>query len=226
VPKTIDNDLDATAMTFGFDTAVAMATDALDRLRTTAESHDRVMVLEVMGRYAGWIAIYAGVAGGADAVLIPEIPFSYDSVCEKIAERERAGMHYSLVVVAEGATERGGGYVEAADQSEDREARLGGIAARVSREIARRTGKESRECVLGHLQRGGMPSNFDRALCTLFGTKAVELIAEGRYGEMVSFAPPQMTSVPIAQAIGRLRRVDLGGTLVRSARALGTCLGD
>jgi 6-phosphofructokinase 1 len=226
VPKTIDNDIDATAMTFGFDTAVATATDALDRLRTTADSHNRVMVLEVMGRYAGWIAIFAGVAGGADAILIPEIPFSYDSVCAKIAEREQSGRHYSLVVVAEGAAERGGTYVESAAQSADREARLGGIAAHVAREIARRTGKETRECVLGHLQRGGTPTNFDRALCTLYGTKAVELIAQGRYGEMAAFVPPQMTSVPIVNAVGRLRRVNLDGHLITSARALGICLGD
>lgn len=226
VPKTIDNDLDATAMTFGFDTAVSTATDALDRLRTTAESHDRVMLLEVMGRYAGWIAVYAGMSGGADVILIPEIPFSYDSVCAKIAERERAGIHYSLVVVAEGATERGGEFVVSAEEGTDREARLGGISAKVSREIARRTGKETRECVLGHLQRGGMPTNFDRALCTMFGTEAVQLIADGRYGHMVAFAPPQMKSVPIADAVGRLRRVNLEGNLVRSARALGICLGD
>ena len=226
VPKTIDNDLDATAATFGFDTAVATATDALDRLRTTADSHNRVMVLEVMGRYAGWIAVYAGIAGGADAILIPEIPFSYESVCAKVDERERAGTHYSLVIVAEGAAERGGDIVEAAERQADREARLGGIAARVAREIARRTGKETRECVLGHLQRGGMPTNFDRALCTLYGTKAVELIADERYGQMAAFAPPQMSSVPIADAVGKLRRVNLEGHLVTSARALGICLGD
>ena len=166
VPKTIDNDLEGTVMTFGFDSAVACATDALDRLHTTAESHNRVMVLEVMGRYAGWIAIYAGVAGGADVILIPEIPFTYDSICAKIQEREKADKHFTLIIVAEGAREKGGEFVTAADQVANREARLGGIAAVVAAEIEKRTGKEARACVLGHLQRGGSPTNFDRALCS------------------------------------------------------------
>ncbi len=174
VPKTIDNDLAATVMTFGFDSAVACATEALDRLHTTAESHERVMVLEVMGRYAGWIAIYAGIAGGADVILIPEIPFSYESVCAKIAEREQTGRHFTIVVAAEGARAKGGGFVTTGAQKTDREARLGGIAAQVADEIERRTGKESRSMILGHLQRGGPPTNFDRALCTLFGTTAFE----------------------------------------------------
>ena len=181
VPKTIDNDLEGTVMTFGFDSAVACATDALDRLHTTAESHNRVMVLEVMGRYAGWIALYAGVAGGADVILIPEIPFTYDSICAKIQEREKAGKHFTLVIVAEGAREKGGEFVTAADQVANREARLGGIGAVVAAEIEKRTGKEARACVLGHLQRGGSPTNFDRALCSIFGAEAVELIAAGKY---------------------------------------------
>src|SRR5438045_3557051 len=157
--------------TFGFDSAVACATDALDRLRSTAESHNRVMVLEVMGRYAGWIALFAGVAGGADAILMPEIPFNYESLCAKIRERESEGKHFSLVMVAEGAQEKGGGMVTAADQPADREARLGGIGAVVASEIEKRTGKESRVCVLGHLQRGGSPTTFDRALCSIFGAE-------------------------------------------------------
>jgi 6-phosphofructokinase 1 len=226
VPKTIDNDLAATVMTFGFDSAVACATDALDRLHTTAESHERVMVLEVMGRYAGWIAIYAGIAGGADVILIPEIPFHYASVAAKIAEREQAERHFTIVVVAEGACPEGGGFVTSAAQSTNREARLGGIGAQVSAEIEQRTGKESRVVVLGHLQRGGSPTNFDRTLCTLFGTTAVELIAQRRFGEMVSYTGAQITSVTLAEAVGQLRRVPLDGTFVRAARALGICLGD
>src|SRR5690242_16552697 len=186
VPKTIDNDLAATAMTFGFDSAVACATDALDRLHSTAESHKRVMVLEVMGRYAGWIGIYAGMAGGADVILIPEIPFNYDSVCRKIQQREAAGKRFSIVVVAEGARLAGADFVTSTEQPKDREARLGGIGARVAEEIQKRTGKETRCVVLGHLQRGGSPTNMDRALCTIFGSKAVELIANKQFGRMVA----------------------------------------
>ena len=226
VPKTIDNDLEGTAMTFGFDSAVACATDALDRLHTTAESHNRVMVLEVMGRYAGWIAIYAGVAGGADVILIPEIPFTYDSICAKIWERERAGKHFTLIIVAEGARETGGAFVTAADQPANREARLGGIAGVVAAEIEKRTGKEARACVLGHLQRGGSPTNFDRALCSIFGAEAVELLAAGKYGYMVAYQGSQVGSVPITEAVGRLKTVPPAGGLARTARALGVCLGD
>jgi 6-phosphofructokinase 1 len=226
VPKTIDNDLEGTAMTFGFDSAVACATDALDRLHTTAESHNRVMVLEVMGRYAGWIALYAGVAGGADVILIPEIPFTYESICAKIQERERAGKHFTLIIVAEGAREKGGEFVTAADQPANREARLGGIGAVVGAETERRTGKEARVCVLGHLQRGGCPTNFDRALCSIFGAEAVELIAAGKYGQMVAYHGPHVTAVAITEAIGRLKTVPTGGGLARTARALGICLGD
>jgi ATP-dependent phosphofructokinase / diphosphate-dependent phosphofructokinase len=226
VPKTIDNDLAATVMTFGFDSAVACATEALDRLHTTAESHQRVMVLEVMGRYAGWIAIYAGVAGGADVILIPEIPFRYESVCARIAEREQSGRHFSIVVVAEGSRPEGGDFVTSADQPADREARLGGIGAQVAAAIEQRTGKETRSMVLGHLQRGGPPTNFDRALCTMFGTTAVELIAAGRFGRMVTYTGATLDSVPIAEAEGQLKRVPLDGVFVRSARALGVSLGD
>lgn len=226
VPKTIDNDLEATAMTFGFDSAVACATDALDRLHTTAESHGRVMVLEVMGRYAGWIAIYSGLAGGADVILIPEVPFRYDSVCAKIAEREQAGKHFTIVVVAEGARAAGEDFVTSASQQQNREARLGGIGERVAEEISRRTGKEARCVVLGHLQRGGRPTNMDRALCTMFGVKAVELIAEKNFGQMVAFTGIQITSVPLKDAISRLRTVPLDGGFVTSARSLGISLGD
>jgi 6-phosphofructokinase 1 len=226
VPKTIDNDLEGTVMTFGFDSAVACATDALDRLHTTAESHNRIMVLEVMGRYAGWIALYAGVAGGADVILIPEIPFTYDSVCAKVQERETADKHFTLVIVAEGAREKGGQFVTAAEQVSNREARLGGIAAVVAAELEKRTGKEARACVLGHMQRGGCPTSFDRALCTIFGAEAVELIAAGKFGQMVAFQGSGVGSVKITEAVGKLKTVPPEGGFARTARALGICLGD
>jgi 6-phosphofructokinase 1 len=226
VPKTIDNDLAATAQTFGFDSAVACATEALDRLHTTAESHNRVMVMEVMGRYAGWIAIYSGLAGGADVILIPEIPFTYESICRKIASREASGRHFTMIVVAEGARVEGAGFVTSGDQPADREARLGGIGAQVAAELERRTGKEARAMVLGHLQRGGGPTNFDRALCTLFGVSAVELAAAREFGRMVTYTGVQISSVPIKEAVGQLRRVPLDGGFVQGARALGVCLGD
>jgi 6-phosphofructokinase 1 len=226
VPKTIDNDLAGTLMTFGFDSAVACATDALDRLHTTAESHNRVMVLEVMGRYAGWIALYAGVSGGADVVLIPEIPFTYDRVCAKIRERESQGKKFTLVVAAEGAREKNADFVTAAGQEANREARLGGIGAVVAVELEKLTGKESRNCVLGHLQRGGSPTTFDRALCSMFGATAVELIAAGDFGKMVAFTGPGVGAVDISEAIGRLKTVPPDGNLIRTARALGISLGD
>ncbi len=226
VPKTIDNDLEGTDMTFGFDSAVACATDALDRLRTTAESHNRVMVLEVMGRYAGWIAIYAGVAGGADVILIPEIPFTYDSVCAKIQDREKEEKHFTLIVVAEGAREKGCDFVTATEQIANREARLGGIAGVVAAEVEKRSGKEARACVLGHLQRGGTPTNFDRALCSIFGAQAVEMIAAGQFGEMVAYRGSHMATVKITEAIRQLKTVPPTGDFVRTARALGISLGD
>ena len=226
VPKTIDNDLEGTLFTFGFDSAVSSATDALDRLHTTAESHDRVMVLEVMGRYAGWIALYSGVAGGADVILIPEIPFSYESVCAKIQERENLGKKFTIIVVAEGAREKGGGFVTSDAQSKIGEVRLGGIGAVVSAEVEKRTAKESRVCVLGHLQRGGSPTTFDRALCSMFGATAVELVAAGEFGKMVAFTGAQVGAIKISDAIGKVKAVRPDGNLVRTARALGVCLGD
>jgi phosphofructokinase-like protein len=226
VPKTIDNDLEATVYTFGFDSAIACATDALDRLHTTAESHNRVMVLEVMGRYAGWIALHAGIAGGGDVILIPEIPYTWESICAKIAERESQGKHFTLVVVAEGAKASGGAYVTAGSQEKNREARLGGVGAVVADEIQKRTGKETRVCVLGHLQRGGGPTTFDRVLCTQFGAEAVRLVAEERYGCMVALQPPKVVAVKITEAIGRLRTVPPEGNLVQTARDLGISMGD
>ena len=226
VPKTIDNDLDGTLFTFGFDSAVACATDALDRLHSTAESHERVIVLEVMGHYAGWIALFAGMAGGADVILLPEIPFSYDSILEKIRERERQGKIFTLIAVAEGAREKDGQFVTSAGQEENREARLGGIGAVVADEVARRGGRETRCCVLGHLQRGGSPTPFDRVLCSLFGAHAVELIATGKLGRMVAWQGAQIGDIPLADAIGRLKTVPLESNLVKTARSLGISLGD
>ena len=226
VPKTIDNDLESTLFTFGFDSAIACATDALDRLHTTAESHNRVMVLEVMGRYAGWIALFAGVAGGADVILIPEVPFRYESIVAKVRERQGKGKNFTLVVVAEGAREKDGRFVTAAAQEANREARLGGIGAVVAAEIEKLTGKETRTCVLGHLQRGGPPSPFDRTLCSMFGAHAVELIAGGEFGKMVAWQGDQICAVNIRDAVGRLKTVRPDGSLVRTARALGISMGD
>jgi 6-phosphofructokinase 1 len=223
VPKTIDNDLQATAFTFGFDSAVDCATDALDRLHTTAESHERVFVMEVMGRHAGWIALHAGIAGGADVILIPEIPWSFESVCRKILEREQHGKRFTLVVVAEGAEMPGGGIV--GEHRHGAQAKLGGIGEQVAREIERRLLKETRTVVLGHLQRGGAPTTFDRVLATQYGAHAVRLIEEGRLGEMICYHPPQMDSVPIMEAVNRIRTVDPDGAAVQAARALGICFG-
>jgi 6-phosphofructokinase 1 len=226
VPKTIDNDLEATQMTFGFESAVSVVVDALDRLNTTAQSHNRVMVLEVMGRYAGWIAAMGGIAGGANVILIPEIPFTYESVLAKIQEREKKGSRFSLVVVAEGARQRGGDFITSGYAGADREARLGGIGAVVAGEIEARSGKESRVCVLGHLQRGGGPTAFDRQLCTRFGVHAVELIADEMFGHMVALQGGSILPVPLTSAIGRIRTVPPHGDLVRTGRALGISFGN
>ncbi len=226
VPKTIDNDLAATAMTFGFDTAVATATDAIDKLHSTAESHERVMVVEVMGRYCGWIALSAGMAGSADAILIPEIPFRIEKVCEKIMAREAAGRHFSIVVCAEGAMPVGGEMTIVEKGAPGKEARLGGIAEKLAREIQQRTGKESRSLVLGHLQRGGTPTSFDRMLSLRYGTAAVRLAEEGRWGSMVAYDPPEMTAVPLGEAVASLKTVPIEGDTVRTARELGISFGD
>jgi 6-phosphofructokinase 1 len=224
VPKTIDNDLLATAFTFGFDSAVDCATDALDRLHTTAASHERVFVLEVMGRHAGWIALHAGIAGGGDVILIPEIQWTFESVCHKILEREQQGKKFTLIVVAEGAQLPDGGMV--GEKRDGAQAKLGGIGEIVAKEIERRLLRETRTVVLGHLQRGGAPTTFDRVLATQYGSHGVRLIVEGRLGEMICYAPPQMTSVPISQAVNRIRTVDAHGAGVQAARALGICFGD
>jgi len=224
VPKTIDNDLEATAMTFGFDSAVASVMDALDRLHTTATSHKRVMVLEVMGRHAGWIALYGGVAGGAHIILIPEIPFDYDKIAAAITARADRGNPSAIVVVAEGACPRDGQVVIC--RSQEGEYRLGGIGGIVAREIAKRTGKETRCTVLGHLQRGGTPTALDRILGTRFGVKAVKLINEKQFGSMVSYQNYQVRHVPIAEAVNRLKLVPPDAELVQTARDVEISFGD
>jgi phosphofructokinase-like protein len=224
VPKTIDNDLSCTAYTFGFNSAVLCCTDALDRLHTTAASHGRVMVLEVMGRHTGWIALHGGIGGGADVILIPEIPWTYDNVVAKIHERTRLGRNFTLVVVAEGAQLPDGSLV--AQGSENLQVKLGGIGATVTSELEQRIDQEVRYVVLGHLQRGGGPTTFDRVLSSQYGAHAVRLIVEKKFGEMVCYDPPDILSVPIADAVGVLRTVDPGGSAILSARAMGICFGD
>jgi 6-phosphofructokinase 1 len=225
VPKTIDNDLSSTAFTFGFFSAVFCATDALDRLHTTAASHERVMVLEVMGRHAGWIALYAGIAGGGDVILIPEISWTFENVCQAIIRREQRGKKFTLVVVAEGAALPDGGLVTQDKHESQKQVRLGGIGAYIAHEIERRLGKETRTVVLGHLQRGGAPTTFDRVLATQFGAHAVRLIVEGKFGHMVTYQPPDMLDVPIASAI-KLSSVCPSCSAVQAARALGVSFGD
>lgn len=224
VPKTIDNDLSATAFTFGFDSAVECATNALDRLHTTAASHERIMVIELMGRHAGWIALHAGIAGGGDVILLPEIGWTYENVCHKILDRESHGKRFSLVVVAEGAELPEGGLV--GEQKAGAQAKLGGIGQIVAAEIERRLHREVRVSVLGHLQRGGAPTTFDRVLATQYGAHAVRLIVQEKLGDMVCYHPPEIESVPIIQAVNKLRTVECGGSAVQAARALGISFGD
>jgi 6-phosphofructokinase 1 len=226
VPKTIDNDIVGTTNCFGFDTAVSFATDAIDRLHTTAEAHRRILVVEVMGRYAGWIALYAGVAGGADAILIPEIPFDISSVAERLRARDRWGAKFSIVVVAEGACTKGGTRTLIAEAHDGYVERLGGIGAQVCEALARETGKETRSVVLGHLQRGGAPTSFDRVLATRFGGKAVELARRGDFGKMVAFDPPDIIGRPLDEVVGRIKTVPLDNDLLLTAKALGVAFGD
>ncbi len=226
VPKTIDNDIVGTTSCFGFDTAVAFAADAIDRLHTTAEAHKRIMVVEVMGRYAGWIALHAGIAGGADVILLPEISYDVAKVAEAIKRREALGAKFSIIVAAEGAKSVGGsltvreharaGYVE----------RLGGVGILVAEELEELTGRESRCVVLGHLQRGGGPTACDRVLATRFGGAAVELIRRGVFGKMVANNPPDIVPIPLADVVGRTKTVPLDSDLLKTARALGVSLGD
>ncbi len=225
-PKTIDNDLGCTAFSFGFDSAIACAADALDRLHTTAASHGRVMVLEVMGRHTGWIAVHGGIAGGGDVILIPEIPWTYENVLSKIAHRQSMGKNFTLVVVAEGAALPGGQLVTQETGNAHQQSRLGGIGEIISAEISKRMNTEARCVVLGHLQRGGGPTAFDRVLATQYGAHAVRLVEEGRFGEMVCYDPPNITSTSIANAINRLSTVDPKGSAIMAAKALGISFGD
>ena len=228
IPKTIDNDLSGTDRTFGFDTAVFNATEAIDKIHTTAESHHRVMVVETMGRYAGWIALHSGLAGGGDIILIPEIPYDYDCLIAKVKERSQKGKKYSIVVVAEGAKPKGGqAIVKKVVETSPDPIRLGGIGLMLAEEIERRTELESRDTVLGHLLRGGPPTAFDRVLATRYGTKAVELATEGKFGLMVCLHGQEISSIPIEEAISQLKLVSpTSSSLVKVAKSVGTCFGD
>lgn len=220
VPKTIDNDLPGTDRTFGFDTALLVATDAIDRLHTTAASHERVMVLEVMGRHVGWIALHAGISGGADVILIPEIPFDTQIVAEKIMERDRGGSKFSIVVVSEGAFPKGGQplYINGG--------RLGGVGFMLTDQLAQLTGKDCRCVVLGHLQRGGSPTPYDRLLSTRYGAAAVSAVHTGLSGEMVALRAQEIVTVPLEEATGHLKTVRPHNDLIRTARGLGVSFGD
>jgi 6-phosphofructokinase 1 len=224
IPKTIDNDVGMTERSIGFDTAVNIATEALDRLHFTAASHDRVMILEVMGRDAGHIAICAGIAGGADVILIPEIPYTIESICRKVKDRQEKGHNFSVVVVSEAVCTETGETVQWKDRFG--ECRLGGIGQYLADTIASCSGAETRVTVLGHTQRGGVPSPLDRLVASAFGVEAVDLIANEKYDHMVTWQNRQVVSVPIAEAIGHYHTVDPNGTLVKTARGLGICLGD
>ena len=226
VPKTIDNDLDGTLQTFGFDSAAGFATECIDRLHTTADSQHRVLVIETMGRYAGWIALHAGLAGGAHAILLPEIPFEMDVVADAIHARDARGWCHSIVVVAEGALPVGGQVAVLEAAGAGHAERLGGIGAWVEAGLAALTGKECRGVVLGHLLRGGSPSAFDRVVALRFGAAAVRALASGLSGVMVTLDGPGIGTVPLADVAGRTRRVPVDGDIVRTARELGICLGD
>lgn len=226
VPKTIDNDVSGTVMTFGFDTAVTTAIEAIDKLHTTAESHDRVMVLEVMGRDAGFIALYSGIAGTADVILVPEIPWSIAKVCDKIRARDDAGRRFSIVVVAEGVIMPDGDVGVMGESMPGQAKRVGGVADTIARMIQERTGKETRAMVLGHLQRGGSPTGYDRLLATRFGAAAVEAVAEKKWGHMVALQSPHIVTIPILEVLRVPKRVDPSHDVVRTARAVGISFGD
>ena len=226
VPKTIDNDVSGTQRTFGFDTAVSTATEALDKLHSTAESHERVMVVETMGRHAGWIALNSGISGSADVILLPEIPFDIGKVCDKIRQREASGRHFSIVVVAEGACPVDGTLSVAERRGVGTVDRLGGIASQVAHAISQFTGKEVRTMVLGHLQRGGSPTTYDRLLALRFGAAAVRAIANGEFGVMVGLNNSTIVTVPLVDVVGKPRNVPLDSDTVQTARELGISLGD
>lgn len=225
VPKTIDNDLEGTSVTFGFDTAVSFATDCLDRLHSTAASHRRVFVVEVMGRYAGWIALATGVAGSADVILIPEIPYNIDRIVDKIRDREKRGAHFSIVVVAEGAKAVNGEH-SVIEHEVGRAERLGGVGEKVAHELQLLTGKETRVVVLGHLLRGGSPTTLDRQIALRFGAAAVRALAEGQSGVMVALDPPTVKYIPLEEATHRIKNVPLDCDAISTAKDLGVCFGD
>jgi len=226
VPKTIDNDLGVTQVTFGFHTAVQTATDALDKLHSTAESHERVMVVEVMGRHTGWIALHSGVAATADVILLPELPYRLDRICEKVEARYRAGRRFAIVVAAEGAQPEGGDPEVVEASAPGREVRYGGIAERLAREIGAATGRETRSLVLGHLQRGGTPTAYDRLIALRFGAAAVRCVEERKFGTMVALDPPDILAVPLEEAIRQIKRVPLDSDTVVTARDVGISFGD
>jgi len=225
VPKTIDNDIWGCDVSLGFDTARSIATEAIDRITTTAESHDRLMVVEVMGRYAGWIALYAGLASTADVILIPEIPFSYDSIVRKIEERESKGKHYTMLVIAEGAMRRGGALVTKGKEV-GQQVQLGGIADQIATVLSEKTGKESRSVVLGHLQRGGSPTTYDRLISLRYGAAAVRCIQNEELNRLVSLKDDKLNSIPINEIAGKMKSVPLDGDIIQTARDIGICLGD
>lgn len=226
VPKTIDNDLWGTDQTFGFDSAVASATEAIDKIHTTAQSHHRVMIVEVMGRYSGWLALASGLAGGGDIVLIPEIPYQLDVICDKIKARNRRGKNFSIVVIGEGAMPEGGEMVvkKLVKTSPD-QVRLGGISHQLASQIEGTTTLETRVTILGHLLRGGTPTAFDRLLATQFGAEAVHLAYARKFGNMVALKGNRISHVPITEVAGRVRKIDLDSFLLRAAVSLDTCLG-
>lgn len=225
VPKTIDNDLMSTDLTFGFSTAVETATYALDKLHTTAASHKRVIVVELMGRYVGWIALHSGIAGGADCILIPEIPFDIDKVCGHIKNRVKQGSSFSIVVVSEGAKPIGGGITALGLDKSSGVERLGGIGEKVAKWIEAKVDIDVRTTVLGHIQRGGGPNSFDRILSTRFGYEAVELIKQGRFGRMVCLKGQEIDSITLDDAIAKQKAIDRDGSLVKTAEAVGICMG-
>jgi 6-phosphofructokinase 1 len=225
VPKTIDNDLDKTVVTFGYETACAFATECLDRLHTTATSHRRIMVVEVMGRYAGWIALSTGIAGNADVILIPEIPYDIRKVADVVLEREASGRQYTVVVVAEGAKAKGGD-VSVVDRPVGRAERIGGCGERVAHELETLTGKEARTVVLGHLLRGGSPTSFDRLVALRFGAAAVRALDEGQSGVMVALDPPAVRYESLKEAVQRMKAVPLDSDIVQTARDIGISFGD
>jgi 6-phosphofructokinase 1 len=226
VPKTIDNDLDRTVITFGFDTAVHFATECLDRLHSTAEAHRRIIVVEVMGRYAGWIALHAGVAATADVILIPEIPFDIYKVADKVKERDSSGRHFSIIITAEGAKAIGGEHSVVAEKTPGRMERLGGIGQRVCAELEALTGKEARAVALGHLLRGGTPTSFDRLLSLRFGAAGVRALDEGKSGIMIALDPPTVNYIPLDQCLSRMKSVPLDCDTMLTARDLGISFGD